>query len=327
MERKRNFELADIFYRMAEIYAYKNVRWKPQAYIIAAQTLESMKKNIEEVYIRGGEEAIEKLSGIGEGIGGKIVEFLKTGKISEYEKLKKGIPKGILDIMGLQGIGAKKARIFYERLGVRNLKDLERAAKSGKISKLTGFKKRSEEKILEAIGSIKNRKKKLPLGKALKISNRIRLWLKKIKGVGRVLVGGSIRRKKAKVGDIDIIVETSNPSKINKELENANFIKRIIGKGPRKASFITLEGVEVDLIYTIPEAYGACALHFTGDKQHNIWLRRIAIKKGMKLNEYGLFDKNGNRIAGETEREIYKSLGVKMVPPEKRIGEVKECTS
>jgi DNA polymerase (family 10) len=319
-EKNLNEELAKILFKIADIYEIKQIKWKPQAYRIAGQTIESLKQDIKEIYQKEGEKGVDNLPGIGEGITKKIIQFIETGKIEEYEKLKRELPTGVSAMMDLEGIGAKKALILYNKLGIKNIQQLEEAGRQHKISKLPGFKEKSEEKILESIFLSKEKQNKIPLKEAEKIAGKIISELEKLPEVETVIVAGSVRRKKSLIRDLDIIVKTSKPKEVIDKFSKMKFVKRIIGKGLKKTTISTKENIQVDMRVTDDNSFGACLLYFTGDKQHNIWLRKIAIKKNLKLNEYGLF-KDGKKIAGKTEEEIYKKLGIKILPPEKRIGE------
>jgi len=319
LEKQTN-KLAEIFYEMADILELKKEKWKPQAYRIAAQTIESLKEDIEDIYLEKGIKGFEELPGIGEGIAKKIVQFIESEKIEEYEKLKKSIPQGLYEMMNIPGIGVKRASLFYHKLKIKNIKELEKAAKKHKLLGLPGFKEQAEKKILEGISSleIENR---IPLKQAEKIANRIISELKKLKEIEKVEIAGSIRRKKSMIRDIDLVVQTKKPEIVAEKFTKMSFVDKILGKGKEKATIITKDRMQADVRFFTEKEYGAGLLYFTGDKQHNIWLRKIAIKKGWKLNEYGLFQ-GRKRIAGRTEKEIYDKLGVKIVGPEKRIGEV-----
>ena len=317
-----NSKLARIFYEMADIYELQEVRWKPAAYRMAAQTLESLRTDVSEIYKKQGLKGLDKLSGIGSGIAGKIEQFLKTGKIQEYEKLKKSIPGGLYEMMNIPGIGPKKASLFYKKLGIKSIKQLKQAARKGKLIGLPGFKRRAEEKILEGIGIFKKQKGRIPLKQAEKIARPILNSLRKLPEVSKAEPAGSLRRKKPTIRDVDIVVKTNKPEKVIDKFVKMRFVSKVLGKGKDKAIIITKQGIQVDIRPFPPKSFGSGLLYFTGDKQHNIWLRKKAIKQGWKLNEYGLFEKKtGKQIGGKTESEIYKKLKTKMLSPEKRIGE------
>ncbi len=321
--KSNNAEIAAIFYEMAEILDLKNVKWKPQAYIIAAQTLESLREDVSVIYKKGGEKAIDEIPGIGEGLRKKIIQYIKEKRIDEYEELKKTVPAGLYEMMKVPGVGAKKASLFYNKLGIKNIDELYRAAEEQRLRKLPGFKERSEQKIMEGVNLFRGQKGRMPLKKAEKIANSILKEVRNFSEVDEAVAAGSLRRKKSTIGDIDIVVRTKKSELVLKKFVKLKFVKQVLGIGEEKATIITGDGIQVDCRVFTDEEFGAGLLYFTGDKQHNIWLRKIAIKKGWKLNEYGLFDKKNKRIAGKTEEEIYDALGIRMLPPEKRIGEIR----
>lgn len=315
-----NLEIARIFYEIADMLELKNDKWRPQAYRIAAQTLESLKKDVEDIYLESGIKGLEELPGVGQALAKKIIEFIETGKINRYEELKTSIPSGLFEMMKIPGVGVKKARLFYEKK-ITTIKKLIQACQKHKLQGIEGFKERAEEKILEGISLVKT-ETRIPLKQGEKIAIVILKELKKLKEVKEAVIGGSIRRKKETIRDIDIVVLTNKPKIVADKFVKMNFVDKVIGKGEEKATIIS-QGRQVDIRMFNEEEFGAGLLYFTGDKQHNIWLRKIAIKNSWKLNEYGLFDiKTGKRIAGRSEEEIYKKLGVKYTSPEKRIGEV-----
>jgi len=324
VKRSINLDIADIFWEMADILEMKNVEWKPRAYRAAAQTIESLRYSLEEIYTKEGEEGIDKLPGIGEGLTKKIIEYIKTSKIKEYEKLKKSLPGGLYDMMKIPGVGVKRARLFYEKLGIKSVVGLKKAVKQGRLRELEGFKERAEKKVLEGIGMKELQIGRLPYLEAKKIADEVAKELKKVKDVQEVIITGSLRRKKSGIGDIDIAVKTKNPKEVIDKFVKMKFVKKVLGKGEKKGVVVHDSGVQVDVRASRPENFGATVLYFTGDKQHDIWMRRVAIGLGYKLNEYGLYDrKTGKQIAGKTEKEIYDKLGLKYVKPEKRVGEVK----
>jgi len=319
-EKERiNEQIASIFYEMADILEIKEVKWKPQAYRVAAQTLEAS-KDAQDIYLKEGKQGLMNLPGIGDALADKIIQYLEEEKIDEYDKLKKTTPSGLYQMMNIPGVGAKKASLFYHKLKIKTIQDLQKAAKKHKLLSLPGFKEKSEQNILEGISLLSQEKGRIPLQEAEKIANPIANQLKKLKEVEKIIVAGSIRRRKPTIRDIDIVIETRNPVIVAEKFVKMPFVKRILGKGKEKATIITKSGMQVDIRFFTEEDFGSGLLYFTGDKGHNIWLRKIAIKKGWKLNEYGLFQ-GKKRIAGRTEQEIYDKLGVKYIEPEKRVGE------
>jgi DNA polymerase (family 10) len=322
--KNNNLELSKIFFEMADIFELQEIKWKPQAYRIAAQTIEALKQDIPKIYFERGEKGIEALPGIGEGIAKKIIQYIQQKKIDEYEKLKKTIPAGLYEMMNIPGVGPKKAKLFFEKLKIKNKNELEKAAKQHRLLKLPGFKEKSEQNILEGIKLLAESKGRIPLKDAQKIAEPIVKQIRKLDYVTQAIVAGSIRRKKSMVKDMDIVVEINsekNFSEVIDKFTKMPFVKKVLGKGHEKATIITKENIQADIRPATKDFFGSCLLYFTGDKQHNIWLRKLAMKKGWKLSEYGLFNKDNKRIAGKTEKEIYDKLGIKFPQPEKRIGE------
>jgi len=304
-----NDELAKIFYKMADILEIQGIAWKPQAYRRVAKALETMQGDIRKIYKKGGLKAVEDIPGVGEGIGHKIEEYIKTKKIKEYGKLQKQVPKGLLDIMDVVGMGPKRVKKLYDKLGVKSVAQLKQVAKTGKIAKLAGFGARSEQIILESLG-VARKTQRLPIKSVLPVAKRIESKLKKLPGIQRASLAGSIRRKKSTVKDIDLLASSRTPKKVIDAFVKFPEIKTIIAKGATKAA-VRLKKIDIraDLRVVKDDSYGSALQYFTGPKEFNIKLRNIAIKKGYKLSEYGLFDrKTSKKIAGRNEKEIYKKL-------------------
>jgi len=319
----KNLEIADIFFDIANILEMKKVKWKPQAYRKAARSIQSLSESIEEIYKKEGKKGLDNIPGVGERLAEKIEEYLKTGKIKEYEKLKKQTPESLIKIMDIPGLGPKTAQKLYKKLKIKSIKDLEKAAKKHKISKLKNFKEKTEENILEGIKLMRSSKGRHLLGNSLIMAKNIEEELKKTNSINKISNAGSLRRMEETIGDLDILVDTSHPKKVMEKFASLNEIKKIIAKGNTKSSIILKNNIQVDLRVIPSKNFGSALQYFTGNKDHNIKLRKIAIKKGYKLNEYGLFKKN-RYICGKTEKEIYKKLGLQYMPPEMRrnMGEI-----
>lgn len=315
----KNNDIAAIFFEMADILDMQNVEWKPRAYRQAARAIESLSEDIETIYKKGGIKLLEEIPGVGEGIAKKIIQFIEKGKVKEYEKLKKEVPSHINILMQIHGMGAKKIKKLNQELNVSTVAQLEKAARDHKIAKIAGFGQKSEQDILEGIGLMKRSKGRISLRKAKMLADKIIKELKKAKSVIKITAAGSLRRKKSTIGDIDIIVSSKKPSQVIDIFTKLKRIQKILAKGKTKATIVLDSGIQVDLRVFSPGSWGAGLFYFTGNKNYNIELRKIAIKKGYKLSEYGLFDKQtGKMIAGRTEKEICKALGVKYLEPEKR---------
>jgi len=313
----KNQEIANILYEIADFLEMEGVKFKPYAYQKAAITIETLEEDIEEIYKKGGREALEKIPGIGKSIAQKIEEYLKTGKIKYHQDLKKKTPVNMEELTAIEGLGPKMVKVLYQELGIRNLKDLEKAAKAHKIAPLFGFGEKTEKNILQGIEFLKKSKGRFLLGEILPKVKQIQQKLKSLKEVERIEVAGSLRRMKETIGDVDFLVISKNPEKVIDFFVSLPGVEKVWGKGKTKSSVRMKEGFDVDLRVVPKESYGSALQYFTGSKSHNISIRKIAIEKGMKLSEYGLF-KGKKRIAGETEEEIYQKLGMQCPPPEMR---------
>jgi DNA polymerase (family 10) len=312
-----NKELSKIFNNMAVYLEMDEIPFKPQAYEKAAIAIEAMGESAAKIYGKGGLKALEEISGVGKGIAEKIAEYIKTGKIKEYELLKKKMPVNLEELGVVEGIGPKKIKILYKKLGVKNIDDLEEAAKKHKIAPLFGFGEKAEKNILEGIKFVRRGHGRFLLGEILPIARDIYAKLKEVRGVEKVDYAGSIRRMKETIGDIDFLVISKDPEKVVNFFVKLPGVAKVWGRGKTKASARMKEGFDMDIRIIPPKSYGAALQYFTGSKEHNIALRKIAIDKGLKLNEYGLF-KGAKMIAGKTEEEIYKKLGMDWIPPEIR---------
>ncbi|MEK6857860.1 MAG: DNA polymerase/3'-5' exonuclease PolX [Nanoarchaeota archaeon] len=314
-----NLQIAQIFYEIADLLELQGIDWKPNAYRKAARSIEALQQDVSEIYSTKGFKGLLEISGVGEGLGKKIEEFIETGKIREYEKVKSSIPEGVEELMHVQSLGPKKAFRLYNELGIKNVSQLERAAKEGKISILKGFGEKSEKDILEGLDLVRKGKERMLLGNALPIARQLEFYLRKINGVESVQVAGSIRRRKETVKDIDILVIAKNPEKVMNAFSSMPNISKVLAKGETKCSVILKEGLNADVRIVPKKSYGAAMQYFTGNKDHNIIMRQMAIKKGWKLNEYGLFNlKTNKQLAGETEEQVYKKLGLNYIEPELR---------
>jgi len=314
---KLNEILSKIFYDMANILDTQNVQWKPQAYRRAARSLESQ-DDVSEIYYKNGIEGLLEIPGVGEAIAEKIVEYIKTKKIKAYEDLRKE-NKISSELIDLEGVGARRAKVLYDTLKIKTIKQLEKAAKDHKIRILVGFGEKSEEDILKNIELHKLERGRIPLNEILPVANKIVEDLKKNKFVLKIDVVGSIRRKKETVKDIDILIASNKPETVAAAFVNLPVVKRVLAKGKTRCSAILRNNLKCDIRIVKLNQYGSALLYFTGSKEFNVRLRILAIQKGYKLSEYGLFNKKtGKLIASKTEKEIFKKLGLGYISPELR---------
>lgn len=333
-----NQELVKIFNQMALYFEMDDVPFKPQAYEKAAVNLDVLPNDVGDIYEKEGIEGLRKIPGVGQHIADKIVEYIKTGKIKAYSDLKKKIPVDIDELTAVEGVGPKKIKELYGLLKIKNLKDLERAAKGGKIRSLPRFGLKTEQNILESIGFLKRSHGRFLLGEILPTVRKIIGDLKKLKParttgivprqndfvglesggeVKQISEAGSVRRRKETIGDVDILITGSDPKKVINYFVSLPGVVKIWGKGPTKASIRLKDGLDIDLRVLPENQFGSALQYFTGSKEHNIILRKIAIDKKYKLSEYGLF-RGAKIIAGKTEEDIYKKLGMDYIEPELR---------
>ncbi len=313
----RNFEIARAFNEMADLLELKDENiFRIRAYRRAAQNVESLAEDITAVAERGD---LEQIPGIGKDLALKIQEYLKTGRIADLEQLRQEIPAGVVTLMNLPSVGPKTAKLLYEKLGVDSVEKLEVLARAGALVGLPGIREKKQEDILKGIELWKKGQERMPLGKALPLARAIVAILKEVEAVQAIEVAGSLRRWKETIGDIDILVASSKPAKVMEAFVHLPGVQEVLLRGETKASIRHREGIQVDLRVLEPEAFGAALQYFTGSKQHNIRIRDLASRKGLKVSEYGVFDeKTGRRIAGETEEEVYKAVGLPFIPPELR---------
>ena len=318
-----NQEIAKIFQNIALYLEMQDIAFKPQAYEKAALNLETLSEDVSEIYKKGGINALKEIPGIGENLAEKIIEYIKTGKIKEYESLKKKMPVNIEELTSVEGIGPKMVRDLYKNLKIKNLADLEKAAKAKKIRGLPHFGEKTEQNILESIEFLKRSKGRFLLGEILPKVQDIIEKLKKLKEIKSISEAGSVRRRKETIGDVDILITSSNPKKIIDYFVSMPGVIKVWGKGPTKASIRLKENFDVDLRVLPEKQFGSALQYFTGSKEHNIVLRKTAIDRGLKLSEYGLFratrdKRQETRLAGKTEKEIYSALKMAYIEPELR---------
>ena len=319
----KNQEVAQILFEIGEFLELQEIPFKPQAYQQAAIVIDNMEEDIFSLYKKEGIDGLKKIPGVGKSIAANIEEFLKTGKIKYFKELKKASPIDLEQLTRVEGLGVKRIKRLWKELGVRNLKDLEKALDDHKVAPLFGFGEKMEENILESIKFLKQGRGRFLLREIIPEVERISEKFNKIKGVVALSVAGSTRRRKETIGDVDFLVAIKDTTdkylveKIMNTFVSMDDVVKVVGKGETKSSIKTKKGLDMDLRLVKDSSFGAALLYFTGSKDHNIALRRIAIKQGYKLNEYGLF-RNERRIKGETEEDVYEKLGMDWIPPEIR---------
>ena len=318
----KNVEIVRIFHEIAYLIQIAendlNTVYKVRAYEKAADVIENLTVGLEEIYLKNGVQGLRKIPSIGNAISLKIEEFIKSDKIDYHQELTTKIPLKVSEFYNMRGIGPKTIKILYEKLKITSISDLEKAASEGRIAKLKGFSKMKEENILRTIQLSKKNKTRYLLGDVYPLIKKIESRLTTEDSVIRCAVVGSFRRMKETIGDIDILVSTKEPEKVVNFFVNMPEVEEIRGKGKAKAFVELSNGIGVDLLVVPEESFGSASQYFTGNKDHNISLRNLAISIGLHLNEWGLFTKKKKQIAGDDEQEIYEKLHLEYIPPELR---------
>ena len=296
--------------------------FKVRAYERAAQVIASLSQELSALRQRG---ALQQTPGIGAGIAAKIEEMLDKGACDLYEELKQKIPPGVLGMMRIPDVGPKTVGVLYHQLGIDSIDALEHAAREGRLRAVKGFGPKTEENLLKGIERLRQRAGRFSLADAYPHALGIIEALKKACPIDQIEAAGSLRRFRETVGDIDILVTSNDPKAVMETFTSLPVVREVIAKGDTKSSVLTDLGIQVDVRVVDPSEFGAALQYFTGSKAHNIKLRELAVKRGLKLSEYGVFRVKGNRrIGGATEEEMYAALGLPVIPIEMRedLGEV-----
>lgn len=315
-----NSELADMFEEIADMLSVDESisRFEVLAYRKAAQTLYGMQESVSDIYKKGGIGALMELPGIGKGISGSIKEYIETGRMKKFDNLKKTYPVDFKTLTKIQGLGAKKVFKLYRALRVRNIDDLKKAVEAHKVRELAGFGEKSEGEISSGIALFESSKGRMALGLALPEAELIVRKLKESGLVDRAAIAGSTRRMKETVGDLDILVTSKKPEAVMDYIARLDEVADVVMRGPTKTTLRLKIGLNCDVRVVDLSSFGAALQYFTGNKDHNVKVRQIAIKRGYKLNEYGLFDSKGRNVAGPEEKDIYARLGMDIMDPEMR---------
>jgi DNA polymerase (family 10) len=305
-----------------------NAVFKIRAYRRTADVIENLSSNVEEIYNKWKLKGLTEIPSIGKAIASKMEEYITTGKIEYFEELKKRTSINVDEFYHLEGIGIgpRTVKTLHERLGIKNLSELEKAAKEGKIHILPGFSYKKEESILRKIQSFKKGRGRYLLGDIYPLVKQIEVRLSNLRGVKKAIAVGSFRRMKETVGDIDYLVSSDTPEIVMDYFASMPEVDEVIGKGPSKTFVKLNNGMDADLLVVPKESFGSALQYFTGNKEHGVALRKIAISRGLRLNEWGVYDSNTDcMIAGSKEEEVYDILGLEWIPPEMREnnGEIK----
>lgn len=318
----KNKEISILMDRMGDLLEFKGENvFRVNAYRKASRILDQLTEDIEKMEAEG---RLRQIQGIGEGIAKDIRDYLATGTIERYVAEKKDIPDSALEMMSIPGVGPKSASLVYKELGLKNIDELEKAIQEGKLRELSGFGPKKEENILRGIQLYREGSSRMLLGPAFRLVDEILEYMKPVKAIQRIEPAGSFRRRKESVGDIDILVTAQDPRAVIQHFVEYPGIIDVLGAGDTKSSIRIKGNLQVDLRVVEEDSYGAALQYFTGSKEHNVKLREIARQKGLKVNEYGVYE-GDKKIAGKEESDVYESLGMNWIPPELRedIGEIK----
>jgi len=294
-----------------------NVQFRARAYYRAADTIASLSENVADIYSKNGVAGLMEIPSVGKAIAAKIEEYITAGNVRHLEELREKIPINIDELYGIEGVGAKTIKMLYDKLRIKDLAELEKAATEGRLRTVPGFTEKKEQDMLKRIEFFKRGKGRRIIGDVWPLVKQIEARLLQIAGVKSAVAAGSLRRMKETIGDIDYIVAASDQEAVMEFFTTMPEVQEIIGRGPAKAFVRLAGGIDVDLLVVPEESWGSALQYFTGSKEHSVELRKIATAKGLRLNEWGVF-KGEKKVAGSTEEEVYQELGLQWVPPEMR---------
>jgi len=311
----KNREIAEIFENMADMLSVADENpFKIRAYRKAAVNILELREAVEDAAAR---DELTRIPGVGKELADKIKEYVETGRMKEYEKLQEKIPLETTELLRIPGLGPKTLSLFFSELGVRNSADLEKALDGPEILKFKGMGQKKIEDIRKGISLLRESKERRQLGVVLPLGESLAAAVSRIPGTEGTILAGSLRRMRETVKDIDVLTISDNPPEVVQAFTALRPEKDVLASGGTKGSVILQGGIQADLRVVGPESYGAALLYFSGSKAHNVRLRGLAQKMGLKINEYGVF-RDEEMIAGETEAEIYRTLGLPFIPPELR---------
>lgn len=309
--------MRDIGFLTEVVEVDPNAQFRARAYYRTADTISGLQENVIDIYNKHGINGLLEIQSVGKAIAGKIEEYIKRGKVDHLEELKAKMPIALDELNGIEGISPKTIRMFYDKLQIKNLADLEEAAAKGKLRTAPGFTEKKEQDILKRIEFFKRGKGRRIIGEIYPLVKQIEKRLQHVKGVRNAVTAGSVRRMKETIGDIDYLVTTSDPERVIEHFVKMPEVEKILGRGQSKVFVKLANGIDADLLVVPEESWGSALQYFTGSKEHSVRLRKIATAKGLRLNEWGIF-KADKRIAGATEKEVYETLELQWIPPEMR---------
>ncbi|WP_417385438.1 DNA polymerase/3'-5' exonuclease PolX [Gimesia sp.] len=313
----QNSEIARQFEELADLLEIQGANpFRLRAYRNAARTISGLPDSIQDL-VESDPKELQELPGIGKDLAEKIVTIVETSTLPQLEELKEQIPADVVRMLDIPGIGPKKVAFLFSELSIQSLDDLKAAAENGVIAEQKGFGKKTEQIILEGLEQLSQAGNRVRLADAKAQSDAIIHDLSELDSVQQISEAGSCRRRKESVGDLDVLVTSSQPAEVMDALADHELVNKVLARGDTKQRVRLNSGLELDLRVVPEESYGAALLYFTGSKEHNIVLRRRSQDRGLKLNEYGLF-REDELVSGKTEEEVYKALDLPWIPPEIR---------
>jgi DNA polymerase (family 10) len=311
-----NSYIGQLFNEVADLLEIEDANpFRVRAYRNASRVVSQWPQSFAELVARG--EEVPKLPGLGADLRGRVAEAASTGRLAVLEDVRKRVPQGLSALLRIPGLGPKRVLVLRDRLGIRGLPDLERAARRGALEKLPGFGDKTAQSIREAVGRAELAHPRLPLVTAEQIAEPLLAYLRATPGVSEAVVAGSYRRRQETVGDLDFLVACDRPARVMERFVGYEEVRDVLSQGPTRSTVLLRFGVQADLRVVARAAFGAALHYFTGSKAHNIAVRMLGVRRGLKINEYGVF-RSRNRIAGRTEEEVYRQVDLPYIEPELR---------
>lgn len=311
-----NADIAGVFIEIADLLELQEDNpFRIRAYRRAARTILELGSDVKDYLESGGD--LTELPGIGKDLAGKIREISDTGSVELLRKLRQQVPPGMPELLQLTGLGPKRIRKLHQELGISSLEDLSGAIREGKVRNIPGFGEKTEQRMRKSVEARKSAGRRFLLSTASQYALPLAEWLRNIPGVKRVEIGGSFRRGRETVGDIDILVAADGSSPVMDRFVRYDEVREVLAHGATRSSVVLASGLQVDIRVVEEESFGAALHYFTGSKTHNIAIRRLGQEAGLKINEYGVF-RGEKRIAGGDEKSVFRAVGLPWIPPELR---------
>lgn len=312
-----NREIAATFDRIADLLEIQGDNpFRIRAYRNAARTVQGLSRSLADMVAEGA--SLEALPTIGKDLANKIREIVTTGRLRKLEDLERVVSPGLVDLLKVPGLGPKRLRLLRDHLQITSVDDLERAARKGMVRQLPGFGVKTEQNILKELSGLQRRLRRHLWAEVETVADALVQYLRGISGVKRVEMAGSFRRHRETVGDLDILVTARNDSGVVDAFTRFDAVERVISSGSTRSTVVLRGGLQVDLRVVPQVSFGAAWHYFTGNKAHNIAVRVMGVHRGLKINEYGVFDRHGKRVAGRSEQEVYAQVGLPWIEPELR---------